>query len=518
MKPFLLALAVLLAASASGLAAEPSVFERDSWPVPATELDRLVLAALKQKGIEPAGPCSDAVFVRRVHLGLVGALPEPSLVREFLRDERPDKRSLLVERLLAAPDFADYWALKWCDLLRVKAEFPINLWPNAVQAYHRWIWEAEAKSMPHDQFARELLTSSGSNFRVAPTNFYRAVQNRKPAGLAEAAALAFMGTRTAKWPETQRTQLEAFFSRVAYKGTDEWKEEIVYCAPATETLEAQFPDGQRCRIRPGDDPRVAFADWLLAPANPWFARSLANRTWSWLFGRGIVHEADDIRPDNPPRNPELLDYLARELVAAKYDRRHLFRLILNSRTYQQSPIPRSEHPQAGELFACFPVRQLDAEVLADALNWIGGAREQYESRIPEPFTWIPQDERTIALADGSITSTFLQMFGRPSRDTGLEGERARAPTDAQRLFLLNSTDVQRRIENSTRLRSLAAAAAGDRPRLVRDIYLTLLSREPTGAELAAAETYAKGSKAGTSAAMADLAWALVNSMEFLYQH
>ena len=521
MRPVLLAMAVCITAVHGGHAAAVALrpFESDTWPVPANGVDTRVLSALQQKGIEPAHPCSDEVFLRRAYLDVIGTLPEPSDVPKFLQNDRPDKRALLLDDLLEREEFADYWALKWCDLLRVKAEFPINLWPNAVQAYHRWIRDAVKTNRPYDQFARDLLTSSGSNFRVAPVNFYRAVQGREPAALAEAVALTLMGVRVASWPEDRRDGMAAFFSRVAFKGTDEWKEEIVYCDPApTDTLEARAPDGTTARIKSGDDPRVAFADWLITPGNPWFTRNIANRIWAWLLGRGIIHEPDDIRPGNPPVNPELLSYLEEELVGAQYELKHLFRLILNSRTYQQSSMARSDHPDAEIMFACYPVRRLDAEVLIDALEWVGGTRESYESRIPEPFTWIPEEQRTIALADGSITSTFLQRFGRPSRDTGLESERGNGTTDAQRLFLLNSTDVYNRVANSIRLRRIAIAAGGDRVRLIRGVYVTLLSREPMPAELAAAEAYWQTSGLGWNQAATDLGWALINSMEFLYRH
>ncbi len=502
---------------AEAQAARP--FESDTWSVPANGVDTRVLAALQQRGIEAAHPCSDEVFIRRVYLDVIGTLPEPSDVREFLQDDRPDKRATLIEALLKREEFADYWALKWCDLLRVKAEFPINLWPNAVQCYHRWIRDAVRENRPYDQFVRELLTSSGSNFRVPPVNFYRAVQSREPAGLAEAVALTFMGVRFASWPEERREQMAVFFSRVAFKGTDEWKEQIVYSDPAAmDTLEAVFPDGTRVTVGPGEDPRVTFADWLITPDNPWFTRNIANRLWAWLMGRGIIHEPDDIRPDNPPVNPELLAYLEEELVAADYDLRQLFRLILNSRTYQQSPIARSDDPDAEAMFACYPVRRLDAEVLIDALDWVGGTGQSYTSPIPEPFTWIPEEQRTIALADGSITSTFLQMFGRPPRDTGFESERSTKTTDAQRLYLLNSSDVYNRIADSIRLRRIAIAAGSDRAELIRGVYLTLLSREPTPDELAAAEAYWQTPGLSSHNAAIDLAWALINSMEFLYRH
>jgi len=482
-------------------------------------IDTLVMATLHKQGIYPANLCSDEVFIRRVYLDVIGTLPEPQKVQKFLQDRSPRKRAALIQILLQRDEFADYWSLKWCDLLRVKAEFPINLWPNAVQAYHRWIYDCLRKNMPYDKFARQLLTSSGSNFRVPQVNFYRAIQGQEPSSIAGAVALTFMGVRLDQWPEARRSGMEAFFSRVAYKQTAEWKEEIVYLDPApADSLKATFPDGVTVHIQPGEDPRVVFADWLITPNNPWFARNIVNRIWAWLLGRGIIHEPDDIRPDNPAINPQLLAYLEKQLVKADYDLRHIYRLILNSRTYQQSSIPRSNHPDAEALFAFYPVRQLDAEVLVDALCWISGTQESYSSPIPEPFTFIPEENRSIELADGSITSQFLEMFGRPSRDTGLESERNNQPTDAQRLHLLNSTHVQDKIERSKRLNGLIRTAKGNRSTLINMIYLNILSRYPTQAELAAAEKYFQTKGINLRQATNDLAWALINTKEFLYRH
>jgi len=494
-------------------------FESDTDFMPVNRIDPLVLNDLKKRGLEPAHLCSDEIFVRRVYLDTIGTLPEPSEVRRFLADPSVDKRSKLIDALMQRDEFADYWALKWCDLLRVKAEFPINLWPNAVQAYHRWIRDAVRANMPYDQFVRALLTSSGSNFRVAPVNFYRAIQGRDANGIAAAVALTFMGARFENWPADQREGMAAFFSRVAYKPTAEWKEEIVCLDPAaTQTLKAQFPGGRSIRIPVGEDPRVVFADWLITDKNPWFSRAIANRVWFWLMGRGIIHEPDDIRDDNPPVNPELLAYLQEELVKSRYDLRRLFSLILNSRVYQQSSIPRGDAAQSEAHFACYPVRRLDAEVIIDALDWIGGTGENYNSPIPEPFTYIPEDHRTIALADGSISSPFLEMFGRPARDTGLESERNNIPTEAQRLHLLNSTEVRRRIEQSRRLRALYEMTKRNNNILVDGAYLNILSRFPTAEERSAAVEYITRSKQGQRQGFDDLVWALINSKEFLYRH
>jgi hypothetical protein len=520
-RPLLAALVLMALLNWSG-AEPPQIvppFESGIGIVSTSRIDTLVSAGLKNRGIKPAPLCSDEVFIRRVYLDTIGTVPTPKEVKEFLQDQNPNKRIPLINRLLEREEFADYWTLKWCDLLRVKSEFPINLWPNAVQAYYRWIHDCIRMNMPYDQFVRELLTSSGSNFRVPQVNFYRAIQGRQPCDIARTVALTFMGTRYESLPQSARTNMEVFFSRVAYKKTAEWKEEIVYLNPAPAgPREAVFPDGKTVQIQPEDDPRRVFADWLTEPNNQWFARNITNRVWTWLMGRGIINEPDDIRPDNPPVNPELLAFLEKELVRSKYDLKHIYRIILNSGIYQQSSIPRSDNPQAEAMFACYPVRRLDAEVLIDALDQIDGTGENYSSSIPEPFTFIPEGQRTIKLEDGSITSQFLEMFGRPARDTGLESERNNQPSDSQRLYLLNSNDIKNKIERSPILRQQAEAAKGNRTELIKNIYLTILSRYPTQSELETAEKYFQSEGMMRKAAIEDLAWALINTKEFLYRH
>ncbi len=511
--------AVLMAALAASDAARPVAhpYEREGAAVPQGRIDELVFDRLRRHGIAPARVCSDAVFLRRPFLDLAGTLPTAAEARRFLRDDNPDKRRALIERLLASDAYADYAAMHWCDLLRVKAEFPINLWPNAAQAYHGWIRRAMAANLPYDRFARELLTSSGSNFRVPQVNFYRAVQSREPETIAQAVALAFMGARAEKWPKERRAGMAAFFARIGYKSTVEWKEEIVFFDRDKEPLRpAVFPDGAAADAPPDRDEREVFADWLIAPDNPWFARAGANRVWRRLLGRGIVHEPDDFRPDNPPSNPELLAHLAHELIASRWDLKHLYRIIANSTTYQLAPIPAGGGA-AEEWFACYPVRRLEAEVLIDALNQITGTAEKYSSAIPEPFTFVPETLRSIALPDGSISSSFLETFGRPARDTGLDSERSNRPSAAQRLFLLNSSSVQRKLEQGPAIRALLDSGAKPRE-IVDELYLAVLSRPPTAAERAAVAAYAASGSVNRREAAIDLVWALINSAEFLYRH
>ena len=514
--------------TAPALESSSAIFLAPADPnaVPANRIDQLVLARLNELGIPPAERCSDAVFIRRVYLDMLGTLPEPRAVTDFLKDANPAKRAALIEKLFDRGEFAEYWAMKWCDILRVKAEFPSNLWPNAVQAYHRWLRDAIRDNMPYDRFVHELLTASGSNFRVPPVNFYRAVKKREPASIAEAVALTWMGQRTDHWPAENLEGMAAFFTLLGYKPTSEWKEEILYfdLPRAIEAhgdgtpLRAVFPDGQAVTLDPSRDPRIVFADWLIRPDNPWFAKNIVNRIWSWLLGYGIIHEPDDVRADNPPRNPALLAYLERELAAGGYDLRHIYRLVLNSDTYQRSSIPHARDTGEAVHFSHYLVRRLEAEVLIDAINRITGSTESYSSQIPEPFTFIPDEHRASTLGDGSITSAFLDMFGRPPRDTGLEFERNNLPSDTQALHLLNSSHIQRKIQQSQQLRRIAQSSAGQPRAIVERLYLIILSRRPSDEEQRIAAAYLADFGGRPVNAAGDIVWALINSKEFLYRH
>jgi len=490
----------------------------------ANPLDEAVSAALSSRGAALAEPCTDEVFVRRVYLDLLGTFPRPKEAEAFLRSRDPDKRAALVRELFLREEYADYWSLRWGDVLRIKSEFPINLWPNAVQAYHRWIHQALRENMSWDRFARALLTTSGSNFRDPPVNFYRAVAARDPASLAKAAALTFLGTRLESWPAEVQADLAAFFSRVAWKRTLEWKEEIVYSNPsAAGELRTRLPDGRAVVVAEGADPRPIFADWLTGPENPWFVRALVNRVWYWLLGTGITEPADAIpwggggRPADAGAGEGVMRILEREFRASGCDLRSLLALILTSRTYQQSSLLQPEDTPAELAFARYAIRRLDAEIIADALTWLGGVGPGYSSPIPEPFTYVPDSQPTIALSDGSITSPFLVRFGRPSRDTGLLSERSNQPSEEQALYLLNSSEVRRRIEASPVLKPLYNMPKAQRSEQVRRIYFVLLDRLPTAEELELVAAHAAATGDAAQAAR-DLAWVLVNSKEFLYRH
>jgi len=550
MKTRLVSAVILLVASHAAAMAkgEPSIYESATPPTPTNQLDRIAFAELSSLGFRPV-LCSDAVFVRRAYLDLIGTLPTAQEAREFIQQpDAKNKRTALIDHLLQRDESADYWAMRWGDVLRIKAEFPINLWPNAAQVYHHWVRASLAANKPYDRFVRELLTSSGSNFRIGPVNFYRAIQNRTPEGIAGAVALTFMGSRVDSWPPARLKSMAVFFSQVGYKPTREWKEECVLWDPLHSSTPdanvapekpargqkpkllrgevvqpirfepqiAVFPDGTTTTLSPNQDPREVFAEWLITPRNPWFTRSIVNRVWYWLLGRGIIHEPDDIREDNPPSNPELLAYLEKELAAGGYDLKRFYALIVGSNTYQLSSMPRFNDPRAEANFASYPLRRLDAEVLIDAINKITGTTDLYTSPIPEPFTYIPADKPAIAIGDGSITSPFLTLFGRSARATGMENERNNKPVPAQWLHMLNSSHIQRKLEQGPGLKAIFDS--GRKPEEIVDVlYLTVLSRLPTYEEKKTALEYMRSARSKHEVA-SDIPWALINSPEFLYRH
>ena len=525
-----LAMGTARAQSAAASSIDP-IFEAPTMLAPQNRINELVFAHWKQVGVEPARLSSDAVFVRRAYLDVIGTLPTAAEAQKFLAESDPQKRSRLIDELLDRDEFADYWAMRWSDALRIKAEFPIELWPNAAQSYHHWVRESLHEDMPYDEFARELLTASGSNFLVAPANFYRAMQDKSPKTIARNVALTFMGTKAENWPPGKLDQMAVFFSHVGYKPTREWKEEIVFFDPAGEeggvkrtTAElasislprvAVLPDGKRVRLDGDQDPRKVFADWLTAPGNPWFSRAIVNRVWFWLMGRGLTADPDETGPAAAVENAALVNYLQQELVRSHFNLKQFYRLILTSETYQLSSIPVGDAAKSRAHFASYAPRRLDAEVLIDAICQVTGTSEDYSSAIPEPFTFMPQGQRAISLPDGSISSAFLEQFGKPARDTGLETERNNTSTDAQRLHMLNSSHIQKKIQQGPALQDLISnAKSGDD--LINSLYLTFLSRTPSAEErVIAKQRLQSGSRRD---AVTDLAWAMINSTEFLYRH
>lgn len=504
----------------------PSVTENN-------KIDTLVFDQLRALGIPPSELCTDEQFVRRVYLDTIGRLPTEEQAQQFLADKDPARRSKLIDKLLASDTFADFAALKWSDLLRIKSEFPSNLWPNAVQAYYQWVRAGIIANKPYDQFVRELLVSTGSNFRDPTSNYYRALADRDPQGFAEQTAMVFMGARlscarchahpTESWTPADNQHMAAFFSNVKFKNTQEWKEQIVYIQPwnrykdkhTGQVIDAIPLDDKKIDFPAGKDSREVFAQWLTKPDNPWFARNIVNRIWYWLNGRGIVHEPDDMRPSNPPSNPQLLAYLEKQLVDNHYDLKHIYRLILNSRTYQLSSITTSLNAWDDQMFSHYMPRRLTAEQVMDAINQVAQTSDTFTSRIPEPFTVLPEGTRAVQLEDGSIGLPILELFGRPSRDSSYESERCNDTSMSQALYLINAEDVSRKVSRSPYLKELLKNQNDEQ--VITSIYMTALSRTPGDEKMQQLKDYFAKVE-NRRDAVSDLMWAVLNSREFLFNH
>ena len=477
---------------------------------------------------------SDPVFLRRVYLTAAGRIPTLAETQAFLQDKSPDKRAKLIDKLLASGDHADLIAMRFADMLRIKSEFPVNLWPNAVQAFHEKIRTDILNNRPYSEMAYEMLTSSGSNFRVPYANFFRGSGDRSPAGLAKITALTFMGLRVEKLPEDKRKAFEAFFSRIRFKSTSEWKEELVFTAPEKARLKAWLPGCGSFTINaPDEEPCLVLAGALVSDDNPYFARAMVNRIWSWVFGKGLIDPADDITPEPsswnrflsgiglesvPPRE-KMLELLTDEFRRSKYDMRHLFRVILNSGAFNAASIaPEGDNEIAEQYFLTYPVRRLEAEIISDSIGVLTGNYGRYTSVIPEPFTFLPPGTKAIQISDGSISSVRLDLFGRPSRDSGKISERNNHITGAQRLYLLNSNTIYWQISNLGRQISRRTKWQLER-RGIAEIYLRILSRPPTRQEKKWVMDYQRAlPKKMRGNVWADLCWVLVNSKEFLYYH
>nr|MCU0704639.1 PSD1 and planctomycete cytochrome C domain-containing protein [Fimbriiglobus sp.] len=325
-------------------------------------IDKWVQADLARLRIRPSELSNDTVFVRRAYLDACGIIPTASEVRAFLADTSPDKRAKLIDSLLSRPEFADYWAQKWGDLLRNEEK---SLDKKGVTVFHRWIRDWLSADKPLTDFTREILTARGSTYATPAANFYRAV--RDPYLRAESVAQVFLGLRVScarchnhpfdVWTQDDYHRFAAVFARIDYRIVDNKRnDDLDKHEFIGEQIVVTKGDGELALPRGGvavpkvlgaaaavplgrGDRLGALADWLTAADNPFFAAAQANRIWAHLLGRGIVDPIDDFKLTNPPSNPELLDHLATQFAAGGYKLKPLVRHIMTSQTYQLSATP-----------------------------------------------------------------------------------------------------------------------------------------------------------------------------------
>ena len=447
--------------------------------------------------------CSDEVFLRRVYLTVTGALPTPQQAVEFIEDQSSNKREVLIDKLLQSELGLKYMQMRWGDILRIKSEFPSNLWPNGVQAYNRWIYEQLMNNVPYDKMVRGLLLSTGSNFRSPAANFYRGFQTRNSKNIYDNINLLFLGNRECY------DNGNICFSQIKYKSTKEWKEEIIYLdihkrAPYNQI---ELGDDTTFYLRQDSDWREPYVLWLTSPKNRRFAEVMVNRMWFWVFGKGIVHEPDDWRDDNPPSDPELLKELTDYFLAHNFDMRAMMKRILLSDKFNSKAAPEGDYtPQ-----------RLPAEVIVDAMASVTNIWSTYTSRVPEPFTFYPPRTRSTHLGDATVSSSELELFGKVSRDVSLESQRNNAITSRQLLYLMNSSALENRIRKSPTLQKIYIQSANIE-QLADNITLLTLSRRATAAEVEMYRQYMEQNQLPMMEVAVDIMWMQINSNEFLYNH
>ncbi len=506
----------------------PSAWEK------ATGIDQHLVANWKRLGIAPSAPASDEEFIRRASLDICGTLPTPEEVKAYVADARPDKRAKLIDRLLDRPEYASNFALRWGDILRNRGKgYSTRFQRPGTAMFTNWIRDAFADNMPYDRFVSEILTASGSQETNPPAVWYRTV--RTGPEYVESVAQAFLGVRiqcaqchhhpAEAWSQADYFQLAAVFARVGRKGGFADAEvptgEIIFLAdegevvhPRTkQTMRPRAPGSAEFKLGKYDDPRRALAQWMTTKDNPYFARTMANRMWGHFLGRGIVHPIDDARSTNPPSNPELLDALAKGFADSGYDIKQLVRTICNSSAYGLSSIPEDANQDDVQSFARYYPRRLPAEVLLDALGQVLEAPTKFRSVAGD----FPKGTRAIELPDEAVPSNFLDVFGRPARNSACECERVDAPALGQTLEMVSSVELQEKL--TTDKGYVARLAKNGQPHAhnVRDVFQRVFARAPRTRELNLAVEFLE-SQTDRKEAYGSLLWALLATNEFLFNH
>jgi hypothetical protein len=514
-----------------------------AWSNPPQQnyVDRHVNTKLQRVRINPSSRCNDHIFVRRAYLDAIGLPPTGEEARRFVMDKTPDKRTRLIDALLKRDEFADWWALKWADLLRVEEKV---LDRKGVEVFHGWIRQSIAEGKPLDQFAREIIAARGSTYKSPPSNYYRAL--RKAPIRAETTAAVFLGVRMQcakchnhpfeQWTQDDYYGWAGLFSRVQFKivknnrkdkfDKHEFKgEQVVWMDDNTEIEDPRTGRNVRPRYLGVETPSfgknqdrlVELSKWITSPENPYFAQVQANRIWYHVIGRGLVAPLDDFRATNPASNPVLLAALAKDLTDHKFDLRHLIRTIMNSRTYQASSELNASNHSDEQNFSQAHVRRLSAEQLLDSIRQLTGTTSQFEgfpkgmraSQLPGNFPFShPRGKPTPA-------DRLLKAFGKPDRLLACECERSNETTLSQAFLLISGGLVHESLTNKKgRLAKLASQKDLSSAAIIDTLYWSALSRPPSTEERKRCEAMLADRKHRT-VAVQDIGWALINSKEFL---
>ena len=510
------------------------------WPEgvkAANYIDELVFARLRELHLAPSDVCGDETFLRRATLDLIGLPPTAEEYRRFLADPSPEKRTALVDGLIARPEFADLWAAKWGEALKILG---VGYTPHAsdekaAEAYHDWIRDQMARNAPLDEFVRAQLTSKGSNLVDGPVNLYTALpQNVKfvAKDFAQDFAQLFTGIRIQcaechnhpfdRWTMDDYYGLVSCFTGVTRKPGSEPREFYIYndasAPPSRHLLDdrpvpARVPGGL-APVPEGQDARVALADWLTSRDNPYFARNLANRAWAHFLGRGVIEPVDDLRVSNPPVNGPLMDGLAEHLASSGYDLRRLARDICLSRTYQASAVPNSTNAGDDRQFSRGTLRRLRSDVLLDAFSTVTGAESRFDN-FPAGTRAVQYYPR-IGSPVPTAGSYFLQTFGRSPRATVCACETRSEPTLSQALHLIGGEAINAKLAEGKLIPALILEKS-DPAAILDELYIRALCRLPTEPERKALLALI-GDRTRDRAAYDDILWGLLTSSEFQFNH
>lgn len=490
-------------------------------------IDNAVLKKLSALRIPPSPRSSDQEFIRRAALDTLGLLPTVAETEAFVSSTIPDKRKMLVEALLARPEFVDYWTYKWSDLLLVSSR---KLSPNAVTAFSGYIRQSVAQNKPWDTFVREIITARGSTLENGAANYY--VLHKEPLELTETTTQAFLGMSLTcarchnhpleKWTQNQYYEMANFMARVRLKNGEQDGEVLVLTSDQGDVthprLNRPLPpaplDGKGIALGAKGDRREVLARWLTDKDNPYFSRALVNRVWKHFMGRGLVEAEDDLRATNPPSNEELLAQLSTTFAAEKFDIRQLIRTIMNSEAYQRTATPIAGNEGDNTFYSRTIVRRLPAEVMLDVLSQVTG--------IATEFPNMAKGTRALQLNDSQTVSTFLTAFGRPERVQTCACERQHEPSVAQALHLANGDTVNLKLRASGGLLDALLDANASNAEVLERLYKTALSRPPSSTEQAKALAILNGlpdtSRPARRVVLEDLFWAVLTDKEFLFNH
>ncbi len=487
-------------------------------------LDSLVWDKLQLLGMLPSAPASETTFHRRAYLRIIGRLPTSAETRAYLADPRADKHEALIDQLLERPEYADFWANKWADLLRPN---PYRVGMKAVRTLDTWLRDAFRQNMPYDQFVRELLTAQGTTWRNGATVIFR--DRPETIEIGSMASQLFLGVRLecAKchhhpfevWSQDDFYGFASFFARVGHNGglspPISGSEEAIFTAASGQLnhgrtgapVQPKTLTGEPLSIAAEDEPREVLVDWMTDPSNPYFAKVMANRVWSEMMGQGIVEPVDDIRATNPATNEGLLGYLAEDFRTHGYDIKHLIRTIARSHVFRLSSQPGERNVSDVKNFSRYYRQRMRAEVLLDAVNDVLETEEE--------FSAMPPGSRATQLWTHRASSLFLDTFGRPDPNQDPPCERTSDSTTPQVLHLMNSPELNRKLSLDTALPAKLAASELTNEQLVEEAFLRTYCRPPSSEELATAVATLPA-RDQRRAAVEDLFWALLNTPEFLF--